>query len=317
MNAPARIFLGDLVRALSLAGTRDSADWPAIMGMLGLQRAEPSAPSVIASPPQDRPPVKAAVEEPIRADSCSPARVEGDGDIGQLLEFDLERSTAPAETIAFDAPTPAPARSLNRLPFLSLFDALGERGILIEAAGMPCAEGPLAVLQAVNMIARGDALHDLPREKIQSVSKGCQILLDTGIGMQPFATDGRQLTRSLRKAVGTGHTELLTFVDCPTGGVMTEQYRDETYVPPRNGSMVLAISDLCQGGPRSAIREAESEDWLTAAKSIQDAGSSLVVLNPYPSVRWPTLIAGQIPIVYWDTATKAADVRRTRRRFRT
>ena len=313
MNAPARIFLGDLVRALSLTGI-DAADWPTVTHMLGLQRAAPDPPR--PTPPPDGSSKKLAAEKQSLPDRPAHSPVADSGEIGQLLEFGLERSTAPAETIAFDALTPAPTRAMNPLPPLSLFDALGERGILIEAAGMPCAEGALAVLQAVNMIARGDPLHDLPVERIQSVSKGCQILLDTGIGMQPFANDGRQLTRSLRKAIGTGHTQLLTFVDCPIGGVMTEQYRDEAYVPPRNDAMVVAITDLCQGGPRGAIREAEPEDWLSVAKSIQDAGSSLVVLNPYPPARWPMAVAGQIPVVYWDTATKAADVRRTRRRFR-
>ena len=148
------------------------------------------------------------------------------------------------------------------------------------------------------------------------MSKGCQILIDVGIGMQPFVGDTRQMVRAMRKVVGAEHVRVLTFVDCPSRGVLSEAYKDEAYRAPDNGAIVVAVSDLCGGGPHAAIREAEPESWLVVVRQVRDAGSTLVVLNPYPPDRWPARLAGRIPIIYWDRATRASDVRRTRRRFR-
>jgi len=308
------------VRALCEAGNADGSDWAAIAGMLGFEQQAPAAPAdtSVSLPRPPRPATVPAEETAERKPPAAPAAPGGkdNDEIGEPVEFDLERSAAPAEAVALD-PAPHPqAPGLSPLPFRSLFDALGERGILIEAAGTPCPEGALILQRAVVLIARGEALHDLPVEKIQSTSKGCQILLDTGIGMQPFAKDGRELVRALRRTVGAEHTNVLTFVDCPSGGVMTGRYEDESYAPPGNGAMVLAISDLCRGGPRSALREAEPEEWLAVATQIRDAGNTLVVLNPYPPARWPAAVARRIPVVHWTAATRAADVRRVRRRFR-
>lgn len=318
MSVSTQLFLGDLVRALQLAGKGDGQNWSAITAMLGFREAEASTPEDLEHGERDQPLRREPFEHGETGGSVTAmAAAATDSDqIGELIEFDLERSTASAESIVLDAVGPFQHRFPNLLQLRPLFDASWERGILIEAAGMARSEGSLAVLRAVELIARGDALRDLPLEKIQSVSKGCQILLDTGVGMQPFARDGRQLVQSLRRAVGAEHTRVLTFVDCPTNGVMTETYRDESYVPPENGAIVLAVSDLCGGGPRSAIREADPEEWLMTAKRIHDAGSSLVVVNPYPPARWPAAIAQQVPIVHWDTVTKVANVRQARRRLR-
>ena len=317
MTAPTRIFVGDLVRALSVAGDAGGGNWPEIAAMLGFGPPGPVPPRDGELEPRDRLQQAQPVEGTATGEmAAAVAALPDSSDIGELIEFDLERSTAPAEPIVPGAPAPSPARAVSSLPLRPLFDALWERGILIEAAGMPCAEGELAVLRAVELIARGDALRELPVERIQSVSKGCQILLDTGLGMQPFASDGRQMVRSLRRAVGAAHTQVLTFTDCPTLGVMTDRYKDERYAAPANGAMVLAISDLCLGGPRSAIREAEPEEWLTVAKWVHDAGNSLVVLNPYPPARWPASVAAQVPIVHWAATTVAANVRRARRGLR-
>ena len=319
MSVSTRVFLGDLVRALSIAGAEDTRHWPAIANMLGFHQGERDVPARLDRVEEDRP-LAIRLVEGVALGDRAPAAAEVphyDG-IGDLIEYELERSTSPAEQIELElGSTIHSGRPVTSpLPFHPLFESLWERGILIEAAGMPGSEGELAVLRAVELIARGIALRELPVEKVQSVSKGCQVLMDTGFGMAPFARDGIQIVRSLRKAVGTRHTQVLTFVDCPTVRVMTEAYEEERYAAPENGAMVLAISDLCQGGPRSAIREAEPEDWLTLAKWVHDAGSLLVVLNPYPPDRWPASVAKYVPIVHWDATTRAANVRRVRRRFR-
>jgi hypothetical protein len=317
MSSTTRVFLGDLATALKRAGTPGGENWPQIFSLLGFGRAaeiaprSPGGPTAVATAQIDRP-VERRSTDGIR----SPIGRGGNQDIGELIEFDFERTTAPAQSLP-QAPAPAPEPQRTTPPLLQpLLDPLWERGILIEAIGTPVAEGDIALLEAVELIARGEPLRDIPREMMQSVSKGCQVLIDTGAGMRPFARDTRQFAGAVRKAVGAYHTRVLTFVDSPLCGVLTETYDDEAYAPPENGALVLAVSDLCRGGPGSAIRHAEPADWLKLARIVRDAGSALVVLNPYPCERWPAQVTERIPVVYWDRSARTADVRRTRRRTR-
>jgi len=317
MSSTTRVFLGDLAVALKHTGAPGGENWPQIFSLLGFGRAAEIAPSAPgALPAITAPRIDQTVERRSTDGSGSPPGSGNNQDIGELIEFDFERTTAPAQSLP---QVPAPARRPRRVmpPLLQpLLDPLWERGILIETVGTPAAEGDIAVLEAVELIARGEPLRNVPREKMQSVSKGCQVLIDTGAGMRPFARDARQLADAVRKAVGAYHTRVLTFVDSPLRGVLTETYDDETYSPPQNGALVLAVSDLCRGGPGSAIRQAEPSDWLKLARIVRDAGSMLVVLNPYPRERWPAQVTEQVPVVYWDRSTRTADVRRTRRRIR-
>jgi hypothetical protein len=315
MNLRGRIFAGDLVRALSQAGDPAGANWPAIARMLGFRFELPSETGG-APEPVEVPAVPRAPEPPLVRRSKQPPAPLAEGDIGEMLEFELQRSTAPPEAIPSIAPAPQQPKAATPVPLSPLFNTVWERGVLLEAAGTLRAEGEIAIVEALQLIARGEGWRELPVEKIQSVSKGCQVLVDAGLGMQPFASDTRQIVRSLRRTVGAKHVRVLTFVDCPTGGVLSDIYKDDVYRPPDNGATVVAISDLCAGGPRAAIRDAEPEAWLSVAKQVRDAASAFIVLNPYPPDRWPTSLVGRIPIVHWHRATRSADVRKARRRFR-
>jgi hypothetical protein len=313
MNAGTRVFLGDLVRALKETGDSRGENWKAIASMLGFQfgeaRASVSAQGRAQAQETDRQGAGSGAQRQSPAETGAPSKEE---DIGELVAFDLERSTSPPESIVLDAAlpeSPASAPPSSR----PLLDPLWQRGILIESAGTLDAAGDVAILEAVDLFARGAPLLDLPAVKIRGVSKGCQVLVDAGLGMQPFASDTGQIVGALRKAVGSEHTRVLTFIDCPTMGVMTESFGDTHYTPPDNGAMVIALTDICSGGPRSAIREAEPEDWLTVAKRIRDAGSDLLILNPYLPDRWPARVRERVAVVHWDLSTRAVDVRQTRR----
>jgi hypothetical protein len=314
MSASSQIFLGDLAWALLTAGNPTGADWSSICSLLGFGSAPAIHPTdgkferETVVPHSVLPPGNtAATAIPIPEAGFA-------GSIGEIIDFELDRKPAPPQSISAGAASPVP-RASRSLPLKSLFEPLWERGILVEIAGVPCREGSLIVLEAVAQLARGEAVRDLPRERIQSVSKGCHILIDTGVGMQPFARDCRQVVESIRRAVGNDKARTFTFVDCPAKGVVTEGYEDVGYRAPQNGAVVVAISDLIRGGPRSALREAEPEDWLSVAKAIHDAGSLLIVLNPYAQTRWPSALSSIVPIIYWDQSTRAATVRRTRRQI--
>jgi hypothetical protein len=311
MNVGTRVFLGDLVRALKHTGDSQGENWGAIAAMLGFQFGETRvpAPAVTLQQEMDRQPAGPGARQQPHAETTSPSTSD---DIGELVEFDLERSTSPPETLVLDSVAlESPA---SPVPPRTLLDPLWQRGILIESAGALDATGDVSILEAVDLFARGAPLLNLPALKMRGISKGCQVLVDAGLGMQPFANDTGQLVRAIRKAVGFEHTRVLTFIDSPTTGVMTESFGDMHYTPPDNGAMVLALTDICCGGPRSAIREAVPEDWLTVAKRIRDAGSDLLILNPYPPDRWPAQVKDRIAVVHWDISTRAVDVRQIRRR---
>jgi hypothetical protein len=314
MSGATNIFLGDLARALASAGGPRGESWPRIAAMLGFTRTVETTAVVAAG--GSLPGAAGEMSASARAvgDTALSTAVDT-ADIGALIEFNFERTLSPPLPLPPPGATTAPA--VPTPPVLKpLFDSLWERGILIATAGRPLPEGEIDVLAVVEKIARGEALGSLPREMVQSVTKGCQLLLDNGVGMRPFAADARQLVRSVRRAVGAVHTRVLTFIDCPTTGVLTQNYDEEAYAAPENGAVVLAVSDLCTGGPSGAIRRAPPRDWLKIARTARDAGSALVVLNPYPPKRWPEAVSSQVPVIYWNRRARAADVRITRRRAR-
>jgi hypothetical protein len=315
MTADTRIFLGDLTRALARAGGKSGENWDAIARLLGFTHAAPATGATQAETP---------VPGGTAAEGTSPSAVEQPAqpttepqasDIGEILDFDLARETAQATPLPQGLSPAVERRRADRLVFRPLLDPLWQRGVLTEAVGRQLAEGDISVVAAVEAVARGESLAEVPRENVHSVSKGCQILIDTGVGMRPFSRDARELVVALRAAVGAEHTRVLRFMDCPTRGVLNESYDDEPYQAPDNGGLVLAVSDLCAGGPASAIRP-HPRDWLTIARMVQGAGSLLVVLDPYPPATWPSELSTRLPIIYWDRTTRAADVRRARPRAR-
>jgi len=310
-----RVFLGDLTRALVVAGSPGGSDWSEIARMLGFERERIAAP--------DR-----QMEAPANLDAASPAATrrpdataarpvaEPNSPIGELLEFDLDHQPSQSSSLPKSAaPIPERARRVSAV-LQPLLDPLWQRGILIESLGKLLPEGEIDVLAAVEAIARCDAMAEVPREHVQSVSKGCQVLIDTSQGMRPFAKDARELVKAVRKAVGGEHTQVLTFANSPLNGVLTESYDDEPYRAPDNGALVLAVSDLGAAGTSGAVRRTPLSEWRATARRIRDAGSQLIVLNPYAPHTWPSEADSVFPIVHWDRSTRASDVRRKRRRFR-
>jgi hypothetical protein len=316
MTIPGSIFSGDLVRALVHVGDSSGENWPAIAAMLGFRLNAGTCEHRETGGQSYEAPVLPSISEEKVLRKAQDSPVLPGLDMGAMLEFEIERSMAPPENIPSEVPGVDEPKFSRPLALSPLFHGLWERGVLLALAGTPRPEGQLAIVEAVQLIARCEVWRDLPLEKIQSASKGCQVLVDTGIGMRPFVADTRQLVQSLRMVVGAEHVRVLTYVDCPSRGVLTQAYQDETYRAPDNGATVVAVSDLCGGGPRAAIREAEPGEWLAVAKLVRDAGSPFVVLNPYPPDRWPERLAESIPVVHWHVTTRAADVRRTRRQSR-
>jgi hypothetical protein len=313
MSASGRVFLGDLARSLAVAGSPRGDNWNEIADMLGFGREKHATPSTPATvPPVPGSPTTTTSQQALTTSGAAPTPT---ADIGELLEFDFDHKPAPQLSVPHSvSPIPDAVRKAPAV-LQPLLDPLWQRGVLIESLGRLLPEGGIAIGAAVEAIARGEALVDVPREVVQSVSKGCQVLIDTSQGMRPFAKDARQLLAAIRRAVGSAHTQSLTFTGTPLSGVMTESYDDELYRPPDNGALVLAVSDLGAGAP-GTLRKTPLTEWRKTARLIRDAGSQLIVLNPYKPQLWPPGALSIFPIVHWDRTTRASDVRRLRRRLR-
>ena len=102
MNAGGRVFLGDLVRALSKTGDTGRTNWTAVAALLGFEFAEPRAevpkPAVRGGDGMSSTGRVTAAG----ATTESEADAAGEWEIGELLEFDLARSTSPAQAIVLD-----------------------------------------------------------------------------------------------------------------------------------------------------------------------------------------------------------------------
>jgi hypothetical protein len=308
------LYLGDLVRAIVWVGRKKVGDHSLIADLLGFEYKEISEAS--QEPDQDEAPNETSKTTPKPdtdpkglADTALPRKTSV-----ELIEFEMKHKKA---SHAIDLPKVSrwPERQKKRPRSLApLFNPITERGVLIETLGNQRPEGEVAILEVVDLLARGQPLEKLPREKIQTLSQGCHILVDYGIGMQPFTRDTEQLITSINKVAGEEHTQVFTFVDSPLNGVLTKDMEDIDYEPPGNDASVLAITDFGAGSPRGLDWETRLQDWLILASRVYKTNSSFVVLNPYISKRWPPQLIEELQIVYWDRQTKASDVRQSRRK---
>jgi len=315
MTIDRQIFLGDLVRALDWIGSKKQDHQSQIGDLLGFEFIDiPATPQKLdknkelskAQKPEEPPEPKKG----LAAEDKAPPR---DSSI-EIIDYKLTHKKAPPASIkSLPKVSPWPRYTQRPLiPLPPLFNALSERGILIELLGVQRPEGDVAIMEVVDLLARGEPLQKLPREAIQTLSQGCHVLVDFSLGMQPFRRDTEQLIASIHKVVGEEHTQVFTFVDSPLNGVLTTDLVDIEYEPPKNGASVLAITDLGAVSLPGILPEARAQDWFKLASMVHNANCAFAILNPYIRKRWLPQLAGRLPIVLWDRQIKASDARQSR-----
>jgi hypothetical protein len=321
------IFIGDLVLAIAAVDSSDAQTNATIARLLGFRieqlevpELEASAPleaAELRSPPRQTDP---ATTQDTKDDKFKPA-IELPPD--ERLQYDvtepvIERipsalRTAPQRKISW----PAWERATRTKPrYRPLFWDQWTRGILSEAVATSRPAGALDLPRALEVLAHGTAPAELPRVRIPTLARGCQVMVDVSPGMAPFARDCWHLIEALRSVVGRELVQVFYFKDCPIYGVETEgDVSRVPFQPPPRTTPVLLLSDLGIAAPAFSPRRATVQDWLQFARQLRIAGCPLLALVPYPRQRWPRRLTKGMNVLLWDRGSTASAVRRAKERI--
>jgi hypothetical protein len=197
------------------------------------------------------------------------------------------------------------------LPLEPLFPARTSRAILSGALATPSSSGPLHLAKIIESVSLGELVRFIPRLSIPTLTRGIQLLIDRGEGMQPFAADQAALRAALVRVVGRDRTEVLYFEGSPLWGAGIGP-KDEwpEYQAPAQGTPVVMLTDLGIAQPPGVAGFAGTSDWHQFAQVLSRAGCPLLAFVPYPSRRWPSELLKRMTILQWDRATTASVVRR-------
>ena len=302
------VGVADLIR-VAHALRADAAVLSVAAELLGLTRAERPAPPVAprAGPGPDRAgPGTAPEPAPERA----PAAPAGDGQpvpvsavylppVGELSPGE------PAESLADllpegDDPQPRPG----------LLPPGRARALLSHLGGRLRPDGDFDAVRAIQLLATGRPLVDLPRLWVETTRGGTELLLDIGAGMQPFRSDLDQLPAQLSDVVGQQNLETRWFEDCPAGGrgvYLTGKLEPQQYRLPPAGTLIVTVTTfgVCGGrpAPSSVIRR-----WQGFAAAAARAAAPLIALTPWPAERRPRDLPRQLPVVTWDRTASVRGV---------
>ena len=192
-----------------------------------------------------------------------------------------------------------------------LFPARTSRGILSAALSARELIGDLDVDRIVEQIARAEQLNDVPRLELPTLSHGVQLLIDRAVAMQPFALDQALLRAALVSVAGREHTEVLYFDGSPLWGAghgTEDEWPD--YAPPGPGTPVVVLTDVGIGRPPHESGFASASDWIEFGFTVARKRCPLLVLVPYPPLRWPAGLSRHVTMIQWDRPTTTSAVRR-------
>lgn len=194
-----------------------------------------------------------------------------------------------------------------------LIDPLQARAILSGALARHVAGGPLDVERVVEQVARGEAIVDLPRQRLPSIARGVQLLLDRGEAMAPYVADQAWLTDAMRKVVGGYALDVLEFADSPlraAGKGRRRVWKPYTQLmPPRSGATVVAVTDLGIRALPPPASPSTQDEWVALADYLDRVGCPLIALVPYSRERCPRRLRRRFAILTWDRQTTAASAR--------
>lgn len=199
----------------------------------------------------------------------------------------------------------------------SLFAPERKRSVLGMTLSVPKEEGAIRLDPLVMAIARGQALHHLPRTLIRSMASGAQLLVDRSEAMMPFFADLDQIEEDIEAVFGK-MLKVLSFSCCPlrTAGegpriTWSDYFEDHV---PAVGTRVVCVTDLGIGQPLGGPLPALPEEWLNFQERLHRHGCPLIILTPYGTRRWPPILAKRLDILHWDRETNAARASVTSRR---
>jgi hypothetical protein len=206
-------------------------------------------------------------------------------------------------------PLRLPARYEHTPLFVKAIDPLIEPKISRAIFGRMCSvrtrTGEIQISAIAGAIAQFKIIREVPRRQVTTLAPGLQLLIDVSPSMAPFRDDYLGLLRQLKKLIGTELLVLRSFEGCPTFGNRDVNGGARiTYVPPRPGTPVLAVTDLGIVRAPSNTRAEQVKEWLDFNQRLLAQNTPLTILTPYSKDRFcDSLLARRIRIVLWDRTT--------------
>jgi hypothetical protein len=254
---------------------------------------------------------------PSARDAQRRGSVPGEGSVRRALQTgstvlpcDYEHTRAEPLSTGFPAEWSGwSLESGSRRCLAPLFRREWTRAIICEALSTTMRDGPIDVARSLDLLVRLEAFLEVPRIGTRTLAWGCQLLLDVGSGMKPFAGDRQQLVRIIQEFVGLERVQLLSFREAPYLRVEDAAGNACSYRPPQGATPVCIVTDFGIGQPPYSITEASIELWTKFVRSVQGAGRRLIAFVPYPPKRWPESLAAECALVQWDRASTVSHVR--------
>ncbi|MFI6494472.1 hypothetical protein [Streptomyces sp. NPDC050564] len=219
--------------------------------------------------------------------------------------------SADAEWTVGPLPPPVVGRRDEPLPYEPLFAPRSTSAILQMALSTHTSDGEPDIPETVRRLAMGHPLTELFVRPVRTLRFGVQILVDLGVGMEPFARDQQELIGQIRHTVGQELTDIRYFDGSPLRGTgHGDRGEWSTYRPPARGTRVRLLSDLRLGGPSLHVRRADAAECTEWVRLLESAHCSAVAFVPYPPSRWPGWARELLHVVAWDRRTTAGRVGR-------
>lgn len=192
----------------------------------------------------------------------------------------------------------------------TLFSGLRQRAILGAALATPVREGPLDIEAIIDQRTRMQPLIELPRQRVPSLRRGVQLLLDHSEGMAPYSLDREQLLEAIIDVVGSSRVSTLRFRACPTREIFgIPGTNPGQWSPPPRGTVIAVVSDLGIGGPALNRDRAGRREWLEFAQCARRKECPVVAFVPFAPDRWDRVLARSMTLLHWDRSTAARAIR--------
>ena len=224
------VWLGDVVHAWQALGATSTAERSLVAELFGFHLDLNAAPAEIDAAPA----LKDTAEQP-RSGLVEPPRPPDDdahvqSASGAIEDEELVVPLAPA--LHLDAAPTAPAWRVEAVQLQSerpehiefaptpepLFASRWTRAIVGAICSTPSEDGPFDIDTLVERLARCEAIAELPRERVATLRRGIQLLVDHGESMMPFMRDVEEVSRRILEVVGRDRTHVAHFSAFPEDG---------------------------------------------------------------------------------------------------
>ncbi|HEV7403250.1 MAG TPA: hypothetical protein VGO11_10000 [Chthoniobacteraceae bacterium] len=307
-----------IARALGLGvtfGLRDTA--PGERPLVAPPSTLPSLPGAELPLPEPSPlptPTPASPGDPPSPAPAGPAASAS----WKPVEFDLEVSAQPALLPSVDTTTEDEVveefpTNDRPLPMPPLFHPGWQASLLAELVATSFPGHRLDVGRLIHLLARGRWPTRLPFLETRLVSFGCQFLIDTATGMEPFAWDRQALWQAARDLVGDDRLVVRFFRDCPSFGVEDPKtFEFAEWKPPLRRCPVVVMTEFGLSVPFDPFSNGTLEDWISFADRVLHYRLPLIFLVPRPRHRIPKSLRRRATVITWDRPTTPGEVRRLR-----